>query len=44
MTLLEQISAAVSALLGTFDIPATEIRGWQQVFHKQFTVTDAYGY
>lgn len=44
MALLEQISAAVSALLGTFHIPATEIRGWQQVLYKQFTVSGAYGY
>lgn len=45
MALLEQISVSVSTLLGAFHIPATEIRGWQQVLLKQFTVTYcAYGY
>lgn len=45
MALLEQISASVSTLLGTFHIPDTEIRGWQQMLHGQFTVTYcAYGY
>lgn len=44
MALSEQVSAAVSTLLGTFHIPATETRGWQQALHKQFTVTGVYGY